>query len=62
MARKEVDEKRLQFAAHVFIFTTRDGMIISHLTHTSPLKLSSGNDRGMERRAPVVGVRRQLHD
>ena len=39
MARKEVDEKRLQFAAHVFIFTTRDGMIISHLTHTSPLKL-----------------------
>ena len=39
MARKEVDEKRLQFAAHIFVFTTRDGMSISHLTHTSPLKL-----------------------
>ena len=39
MARKEAYEKRLQFAAHIFVFTTRDGMIISHLTHLSPLKL-----------------------
>ena len=39
MARKEADEKRLQFAAHFFVFTTKDGMIISHLTHVLPSKL-----------------------
>ena len=39
MARKEADEKRLQFAAHLFVFTTKDGMIISHLTHVLPSKL-----------------------
>ena len=39
MARKEADEKRLDLAAHVYIFTTKDGMIISYLTHISPLRL-----------------------
>ena len=39
MARKESTRLRVQFAAHVFVFTTRDGMIISHLTHLSPIKL-----------------------
>ena len=39
MARKEADEKRLQFAAHLFVYTTRDGMLISHLTHVLPSKL-----------------------
>ena len=40
MARKEeVDEKRLQMAAHLFIFTTREGMAICHLCKVLPAKL-----------------------
>ena len=39
MARKETDEKRLQFAAHIFVYTTKDGMILSHLSHVAPPKL-----------------------
>ena len=39
MARKEVDEKRLKFAAHLFVYTTKDGMIISHLSKVLPAKL-----------------------
>ena len=37
--RKKVDQLRLQFAAHLFVFTTRDGMIISQLKQISPFKL-----------------------
>ena len=37
--RKEVDRIKLQMCAHVFFFTTRDGMIISKLAKVSPLKL-----------------------
>ena len=37
--RKEVDEKRLQMAAHLFIFTTREGMAICHLCQVLPSKL-----------------------
>ena len=39
LARKESTRLRVQFAAHLFVFTTKNGMIVSHLTHISPFKL-----------------------
>ena len=40
MKRKhEVNHRRLQMAAHLFTYTSRDGMIVSQLTQVSPLTL-----------------------
>ena len=37
--RREVDEKRREFAAHIFCYSSRDGMIICNLCQIMPAKL-----------------------
>ena len=40
MKRKQaVNHLRMQFAAHVFVYTSRDGMIVSQIVKVSPVKL-----------------------
>ena len=37
--KQEVNHLRMQFAAHVFVYTSRDGMVVSQIVKVSPVNL-----------------------